>query len=85
MCSSQVLPCILACFWILPMSWKVGLINWVFGKRKKAFRGRVPDCIDRAALNLLDPYCVANTTYMAHIEMQEVRRFAVLELGVVLR
>jgi len=61
-----------ACVWILPRSLKMGLISWFLGKRKSPEGRRVPGCIKSAALNLLDPYCVANATYMANIEMREV-------------
>lgn len=62
-----------ACLSILPMSWQMGLLNWVFKRRKHIFRGPVHDCTQRAALNILDPYCISNVTHMGHLELQQVR------------
>lgn len=53
-----------ALLWLLPMRWKASLIAVAFGTINRMSRNRrVPYCAHKAALSLLDPYCIYNITH----------------------
>ncbi|XP_077990763.1 lipid droplet-associated hydrolase-like [Glandiceps talaboti] len=59
-----LLPVILASYLSPHVQWS--LIQWYFKGRK------VASCTYNAAMNLFNPFCVSNQTYMAACEMREV-------------
>ena len=63
-----------AMIWFLPTVWQSRMIGYALNRRGRTIRikGNWPECIHKGMHSVINPYCLSNSSYLAHKAMRQV-------------